>query len=287
MKRFRILHRTYYNFSAPVTLGTHQLRLRPRESHELRIEASTLAIEPAASLRWLRDAENNSVAIASFSEPAQQLAIESDVIVQQWNVNPYNFLIDEDAAQWPFRYRAAETAALMPYLQAADAQADFQAVSRWLDDSSREAIAETFARLQALNEKIRSGLSYRIRDEAGVQSPHDTLSLGSGACRDFAALFIAAARQMGFAARFVSGYLRADAAIDNLGATHAWAEVYLPGAGWKGFDPTLAQLAGPDHFAVAVARTADAVPPISGAYTGNATSRLEVGVWVTELPAPP
>lgn len=287
MKRFRILHRTYYNFSASVTLGAHALRLRLRENHEQRIEASTLTIEPPAVLRWHRDAEDNSIAVASFSQPAQQLSIENETIVQQLNISPHDFLLEEHAVDWPFRYSPADLAALSPYLEASNAEPCSEQLGQWMTDVVRQPSHGdgTFARLLHLNQRIQAGLSYRVRDEAGVQEPHATLSLGSGSCRDFAALFIRTARHMGLAARFVSGYLRADPSSDRFGATHAWAEVYLPGAGWKGFDPTLAQLAGPDHFAVAVGRAADSLPPVSGSYFGVADARLEVGVWVTELPA--
>jgi transglutaminase-like putative cysteine protease len=290
MKRYRILHRTYYNFAAPVMLGPHVLRLRPREGHDLRIEFSKLDIQPSATLRWYRDAEDNVVAVARFAEAVRQLAISSEVVVQQYNVDPFNFLLADDAARLPVRYSAEEAGVLAPYMQAGDASRRSDVFGEWLrrgipDRHGRGS--DTFAVLQQLNQHVRDSLSYRVRNEAGVQSPDDTLEKGSGACRDFAALFAEAARQLGLAARFVSGYLRTEPSGTDMGATHAWAEIYLPGAGWKGFDPTLAQLCGQDHFAVAVAREPTAVPPISGSYAGPSGSQLEIGVWISALPPAP
>jgi len=137
--------------------------------------------------------------------------------------------------------------------------------------------------LERLAIHIQQTLTYRVREEPGVQTPTDTLFRGTGSCRDFANLFMAAARYLGFAARFVSGYLHAEPSAFNYGATHAWAEVFLPGAGWKGFDPTLGIIVGTDHIAVAVARQPEAVPPVAGSFVGPPSSNLDVGVWVTEL----
>jgi transglutaminase-like putative cysteine protease len=122
-----------------------------------------------------------------------------------------------------------------------------------------------------------------VREEPGVQSATDTLTRASGSCRDFANLFMQAARHLGLAARFVSGYLHAEPSSANYGSTHAWAEVFLPGAGWKGFDPTIGKIVGTDHFAVAVARLPESVPPIAGSFIGPPGASLDVGVWVTAL----
>jgi transglutaminase-like putative cysteine protease len=116
-----------------------------------------------------------------------------------------------------------------------------------------------------------------------VQTPHYTLATGAGSCRDMAALFIEAARHLGFAARYVAGYLRTDASSAGFGATHAWAEAYLPERGWTAFDPTGEAAVGPDHIAVNVARDPGTVPPVSGSFTGIARASLEIGVWVTRL----
>jgi transglutaminase-like putative cysteine protease len=126
-------------------------------------------------------------------------------------------------------------------------------------------------------------MSYQVREEPGVQSPTKTLSRGCGSCRDFACLFMEASRRLGLASRFVSGYLHAQPSTVDFGATHAWAEVFLPGAGWKGFDPTIGEIVGTNHIAVAVAMLPESVPPVAGSFVGPPGASLNVGVWVTEL----
>lgn len=282
MRRYKILHRTYYNFSAAVRLEPHTLRLRPKEGHELRIESATLEITPTATLRWHRDAEDNSVAIAVFDSPASQLLIESETIIQQYNQAPLDFLVADYAVDYPFAYQPADCAVLSPYMNVAEPAAEVQ-LKKWIASvwESGERV-QSYALLQRLGAHIRQSLSYQLREEPGVQSVAETLSRGTGSCRDFAYLFMEAARGLNFGARFVSGYLHAPPSATNFGATHAWAEVFLPGAGWKGFDPTIGEVAGTNHIPVAVARVPEAVPPVAGSFIGPPGATLDVGVWVTE-----
>ncbi|MEZ5593562.1 MAG: transglutaminase family protein [Gammaproteobacteria bacterium] len=283
MQRYKILHRTYYNFSAPVRLEPHVLRLRPRENHELRIESSTLDITPPATLRWHRDVEDNSVAIATFDTPAEQLLIESAVIIQHYNEAPLDFLVADYAMNYPFTYTPDDGIVLSPYMKAAANETN-DALTDWVATLWQPAEPiQTYVLLQRLCVHIQQTLSYQVREEPGVQTAIDTLSRGTGSCRDFATLFMEAARRLGLAARFVSGYLNAPPSAVDFGATHAWAEVYLPGAGWKGFDPTIGAIVGTDHIAVAVARLPEAVPPIAGSFVGPPGASMNVGVWVTEL----
>jgi len=284
MRRFKILHRTYYNFSGTVRLGPHTLRLRPKENHELRIESSSLDITPAATLRWHNDVEDNTVAIATFDNtPTQQLVIESEVIVQQFNESPLDFLVDGYAANYPFAYGAEDKLVLAPYLLTT-ARLASDPLAKWVAGLWRagEPI-QTYALLRRLCVHINQSLAYQAREQPGVQTPADTLLRGSGSCRDFAYLFMEAARHLGLAARFVSGYLYAEPSAANYGSTHAWVEVFLPGVGWKGFDPTIGKLVGTDHTAVAVARLPESVPPVAGSFVGPLGANLDVGVWVTEL----
>ena len=285
MQRYEILHRTYYNFSAPVQLGPHRLRLRPREGHELRVESAIVRTTPASSLRWSRDVEDNSVAVATFDSPASQLMIESHVIVQQYNQAPFDFLLADHAVDYPFAYAPEEAAVLSPYQTGAVCSAHEQAtLASWVSALFPAGEpSQSFALLQRLNLHIHQSLSYLVREEPGVQTPAETLSLGTGSCRDWAFLFMEAARRLGLAARFVSGYLNTPPSSANYGATHAWAEVFLPGVGWKGFDPTTGLVVGADHIAVAVARLPDSVPPVEGSFIGPPGSSLDVGVWVTPL----
>ena len=283
MQRYKILHRTCYNFSAAVRLDSHTLLIRPREGHELRIESSILKITPPATLRWHRDVEDNSVAIATFDSLTSQLLIESEVIIQQYNRAPLDFLVADYAMNYPFSYTPEDRVVLAPYMNLAMRNSG-DTLDQWLANSWRlDDQIQTYALLQRISTQICNGLSYLRREEPGVQTATETLSYGTGSCRDFANLFVEAARRLGLAARFVSGYHHAPPTTVDLGATHAWAEVYLPGAGWKGFDPTLDEVAGTNHIAVAVAKLPESVPPIAGSFFGAATASLDVGVWVTEL----
>lgn len=281
--RYKILHRTQYNFSAPVQLGEHALRLRPREGHELRIESSALQITPAATLRWYRGVEDNCVAIATFDAPASQLLIESEVVIQQYNQAPLDFMVADYAADYPFAYKPKDGILLSPYMNAPDYAAD-DLLTQWLANLWRpgEQI-QTYTLLHRICAHIRKTLTYQVREEPGVQSAAKTLTLGAGSCRDFAYLFMEAARHLGLAARFVSGYLHDPAPMVVAGSTHAWAEVFMPGAGWKGFDPTIGELVGVHHITVAIARVPESVPPVAGSFVGPPGASLSVGVWVSEL----
>ncbi len=283
MQRFKIVHQTYYNFSGEVTLGPHELRLRPRGDHEIRIESSKLEIRPKATLKWHRDVEGNSVATASFKSPARQLAVESEVIVQQFNDAPLDFLVAPEAVHYPFAYDPDDTLLLAPYMAQPGRMAGQRLAGFLANLWQPGQPIQTYGLLERINLRIHADLKYQIREEPGVQNPEETLRRGTGSCRDFATLFMEASRSLGLASRFVSGYLRAEPSSVNYGSTHAWSEVYIPGAGWKGFDPTTGTIAGMDHFAVAVARLPESVPPISGSFVGPPGSSLDVGVWVTPV----
>lgn len=286
MQRYGILHRTYYNFASSVRLGPHTLLMRPRENHQLRIEVATLKTTPEASLRWHRDVEDNSVATATFDEPAPQLLIESHVVVQQYNQAPLDFVVADHATDYPLTYRPEELAVLSPYMQAAaQTETERTRLTEWIRSVWKpgERI-QTYCLLQRLASIIQQTVSYQLREEPGVQTAAFTLEHRTGSCRDSALLFMEAARGLGLAARFVSGYLNSPPSELNFGATHAWAEVFLPGAGWTGFDPSIGKIVGTDHIAVAVARLAESVPPVAGSFFGPPGATSSVGVWVTPLP---
>lgn len=284
MKRFRIEHLTEYSFGAHVTLQPHRLLLRPRENHQVRITSSALAITPEAEIRWQRDALDNSVAHASFLSAGDRVRIVSTVEIEHYEDAPLDFVVAPHALMHPFGYAADEQADLAPFLAPSWAN-ESERVQRWLDELAIvDRSQQTFSLLDRLNRIIHTGFRYRVREEPGVQSPSSTLALGSGSCRDFAALFIEACRRLGLASRFVSGYLHAPSTEAGDASTHAWAEVYLPGPGWKGFDPSTGELTGGHHIAVAVARHPEAVPPVSGSFVGppNLLPSLRVAVRVSE-----
>jgi transglutaminase-like putative cysteine protease len=285
LRKLQITHSTEYRFASEVTLLPHRLMLRPRESQNTRIVSSQLDISPAHQLRWQRDTLDNNVAVATFNAPTASLRVASDVVIEQYDEAPFDFLLEGYAAEHPFDYQPEEAALLAPLRSLAweDARPP---IDGWLHSLSLgSAKRETFALLYELNLAINRGFHYEGREEQGVQSPATTLARESGSCRDLAALFLDACRRLGFAGRFVSGYHTSYANEVGPGSTHAWAEVYLPGPGWKGFDPTGGVVTGSDHIAVAVARHPELVPPIAGSYLGPAEPHpaLFVSVHVVAL----
>lgn len=285
MRRLNISHVTEYRFATPVSLQPHRLRLRPLESHSLHIESSSLVVTPAPIIRWHCDALGNSVATATFGDVANTLHVQSDVVIAVYDDAPLDFLLEDYAVNFPFTYANDEQPDLAPF-ELCVYPNDLPQLQGWLEGLGLLARpVETFSLLSRLNCAIANHFAYQAREEEGVQSPAETLRLNSGSCRDFAALFMEACRYMGLASRFVSGYLHMPDNEAGNATTHAWAEVYLPGPGWKGFDPTSGLVTGNQHIPVAVARHPEAVPPISGSYIGPAGQRpaLTVAVRVSAL----
>ncbi|MDE1171323.1 MAG: transglutaminase family protein [Verrucomicrobium sp.] len=279
--RLRIRHHTVYRYAEAVSFGPHHLMLRPREGHERVIESSRLLVSPAHTLRWRSDAYGNSVAIADFSTPSEVLQVESEVVVRQLVSNPFDFLLDPHAVSFPFSYDAGERADLEPCLEPLYPD-EAEIVRDWLDAAAPAPPVETLAFLDALNQAMRRDFQYQRREEPGVQTPAETIAKRSGSCRDYATLFLEACRQAGLAARFVSGYVYNP--NHDHGSTHAWAEVYLPGAGWKGYDPTAGLLACEIHVPVAVARHPAAAAPVAGVFYGPGRCLgMDVTVQVKEV----
>jgi len=280
VQAYKIVHHTYYNFSAPVNLGPHELLLRPREDHTQRVHSFALRITPDAELFWHRDSEGNSVAVAMFEDATQHLAIESEVVVHQYNEAPLDFIVEDYAVNYPLTYLNEDMVLLAPYCVLGSQQTRNQ-LREWIGGfwHAGEPI-QTYSLLLRMAQYIKDTLRYSLRQAPGVQTVQQTLGKGTGSCRDFAFLFMQGAQSLGLAARFVSGYVYVPGST-HAGSTHAWAEIYLPGAGWLGFDPTTGEIVGANHFPVAVSRLPDAVPPVAGTFLGPAEfSTLDVGVWV-------
>ena len=287
MRRIRIVHTTAYHYAEAVRLSPHTMYLRPRDGHDLRLESSRLDINIAYQIRWQRDVYGNSIAIVSFPAPASELVITSEVVVEHYEDQPLDFILAENARHYPFQYDPMEQIDLSPYQSLVFPQDD-AVLQQWISPICHASTSlDTIELLTRINQKIVDELHYQAREEPGVQSPTETLSRGSGSCRDFATLFIEACRLCGFASRFISGYLLDEAVISGKASTHAWSEVYLPGSGWRGFDSTSGLLVGGEHIAVAVHRHPQAIPPIAGSFTGraNVESLMEVDVRVTRLDA--
>ncbi|MFZ1640486.1 MAG: transglutaminase family protein [Candidatus Contendobacter sp.] len=287
MRHLQIEHETTYKYTETVTLLPHKLLLRPREGHDIRIESADLTISPAHHLQWQRDVYGNSVALASFTEPSNRLSIVSRLLLQHYDDQPLDFLVADFAVLYPFQYEAAERVDLGPYLLPVFVS-DQPLLRTWLRPFWQPGrVVETYVLLDTINKAIACSFAYQQREQPGVQTPATTLDKHSGSCRDSATLFIEACRNLGLAARFVSGYLHSTTVTQGQGATHAWSEVYLPGAGWKGFDPTSGQVVGNDHIAVAVSRHPELVPPISGSFLAATPQSplMRVAVQVVEIQA--
>ena len=286
MRRIRIQHLTRYHYAETLTLLPHSLHLRPRDGHDIRVASSRLEISPSFQIRWKRDVYGNSVAVVNFLQPAQDLVISSEVVVEHYEEEPLEFVLEDDAQRFPFLYDPSEQIDLAPYQRAIYPE-DQAALKEWIPDVFAPGLGmETIALLTSINTKIASELQYEMREEPGVQSPAHTVSTGSGSCRDFATLFIEICRHCGLASRFISGYALNENLAQEHASTHAWSEVYLPGSGWRGFDPTSGLVVSGDHIAVAVHRHPEAIPPVAGSFVGsaNAQPELSVEVRVTRIP---
>lgn len=280
MSRLRIIHETEYHYHQPVVFGQHLAMLRPREGHDLHIDRAALEIEPKASVRWRRDIYGNSIAVIDFEAPAKKLRLFSEVVVDIYDDEPRKGLIDPRVKFYPFQYAADEQLEIVPY-RVPSYPHDGQAVQDWLFQLYKPGdVIETFELLKNLNTRIFESFGYSRREEAGVQLPCQTLSLGTGSCRDFAVFMMEAARHLGFAARFVTGYILMGEG--QHGATHAWTEIYITGMGWRGFDPTNNKEDSFEHVSVGVAREHDKVSPLSGSWAGpsDAFDKMKVSVQV-------
>jgi transglutaminase-like putative cysteine protease len=279
-----IRHRTAYRYREQVSLGPHRLMLRPRESRELRLISSEVTVTPAATVTWAHDVFGNAVATATFPAMADSLVIASAVELQlhaaAWPV----FDIAASAVTYPFEYSSDEwidlgALAIQQYPDPAGRLRD------WARGFVRGNSTDTLALLKDLSVGVPGAISYQRREDEGTQSPVQTLDRGWGSCRDFAVLFVEAARSLGFGARIVSGYLynpdQDRVGSEGAGSTHAWAEVYVPGAGWITFDPTNRGVGGFNLIPVAVARDIRQAMPVTGSFVGMTGSFIGMDVEIS------
>jgi transglutaminase-like putative cysteine protease len=275
----RIQHKTTYRYHEPVKLGPHRLMLRPRESRELRLTSSFVSVTPDAIVTWAHDVAGNAVATATFQAPADHLVIDS-VAELQLDVAPWPvFDIAASAASYPFPYAPEEwidlgALAVQQYPDPAGRLRD------WAQAFVRSKPTDTLSLLKDLSTGITGWILYQSREDEGTQSPIETLDRGWGSCRDFAVLFVEAARSLGFGARIVSGYLYNPEREREVGTTHAWAEVFVPGAGWITFDPTNRGVGGFNLIPVAVARGIAQAMPVAGSFTGMTDAFRDMSVEV-------
>ena len=265
-------HVTHYRYDRAVSLGAQQVRLRPAPHCRTRILSYSLRVEPAEHfINWQQDPQSNYLARLIFPQPTRELRVEVDLIAEMAVFNPFDFFLAPYAEHVPLQYESTEAVELAPYLVKAPASPLF---AQYLERIAR-AKTRTIDFLVALNHRVASDICYLIRLEPGVQTPEETLRRAAGSCRDSGWLLVQLLRHLGLAARFVSGYLiqlTSDVkALDgpvgpaaDFTDLHAWCEVYLPGAGWIGLDPTSGLLAGEGHIPLACTPEPSSAAPISG-----------------------
>ena len=289
MPSLTIRHVTTYRYRQPVAFGEHRMMLRPRDSYDQKVIGARLEISPEPrSLRFVQDAFGNHVTIARFSGRSKELCFESIVYLEHSPVNPTDLDPDDTARTFPVDYSVDEMPDLAHCIERHRPDPGNE-VGRW----ARQFLPPsgsigTFELLARLSQGINHGLRYRRREAKGIQQPMDTLRLGHGCCRDFAMLMIEAARSLGLAARFASGYLAVplddpeDATSGSArGSTHAWAQIYLPGLGWVDFDPTSGSVGKIGLVTVAVVRDPRHALPLHGTFIGFPSDHLGMEVQVS------
>src|SRR5258707_15037030 len=279
-----VRHVTTYRYRRPVALGDHRMMFRPRDSYDQRLIQSRLVITPEPDqIHWIHDPFGNCVAIARFKARASELRFESTIRVDHSPDNVPDFQTDPSAKAYPFVYDSEE----MPDLMASIARG-YPDPNGEIDHWVRKFLlpgrpTPTGKLLMTLTHAIKEGFTYTRRAEHGTQEPVATVRMGRGSCRDFALLMMEAVRTLGLAARFVSGYLYVPASDGGRvggGATHAWLEVYLPGAGWVEFDPTNGIIGNRDLIRVAVVRDPRPAGPLTGTWTGDPSDLIGMDVPV-------
>src|ERR1700722_6708738 len=273
--RAALNHKTRYRFPRPVWLSPHVLRLRPAPHCRTPVLSYSLAVSPKEHfINWQQDPYSNRMARLVFPKKTRELSIEVDLVVELTTINPFDFFLDKAAEEFPFAYDAVLSGELAPYLQT---QAAGPKLTALVNEVKREKI-RTVDYLVQINQHVHNWIKYLIRMEPGVQTPEQTLTSLSGSCRDSAWLMVQLLRHLGMAARFVSGYLiqlKPDVkALDGPSGTdrdftdlHAWTEVYIPGGGWIGLDPTSGLLAGEGHLPLACSAEPVTAAAISGGFS--------------------
>ncbi|MEQ8440914.1 MAG: transglutaminase family protein [Alphaproteobacteria bacterium] len=296
MQILTVHHVTSYHYDRPVRFGEHALMMRPRDSHDLRMLEASLSVSPAATTRWTHDVFGNSVARVEFLEEADHLHVESTIRIEHYGLAEPDFsTLEPYARSLPFPYNSNEVADLGRCMERHYTDPQHR-ITEWARQFMNGSVVDTGETLIAMNGAVRDTFFYETREAHGTQTPTETLDRGTGSCRDFALFFMEAVRSLGLGARFVSGYLydpAMDAALKDptlpqgadlrgAGATHAWVQVYLPGAGWVEFDPTNGIAGGANLIRVAVARDPAQASPVTGSYYGppEAFRSLEIFVEV-------
>lgn len=291
MPNIRITHKTHYIYQSAVALGSHRMMLRPRETRELKLLSFDLAVSPDAHVTWAHDVVGNSIATAVFPEMSDRLLIESSLTLSltaaRWPV----FAISASALTYPFRYSDEDWTDLgaLACPQYADGAGR---LSEWVARFVMYRPTDTLSLLKDVSNGVSQQIAYQSREDQGTQGPLETLDRGWGSCRDFAVLYAEAVRTLGFGARIVSGYMfdPSNTLVGSAGqgSTHAWVEVFVPGAGWISFDPTNRAVGSANLIPVAAARHIAQVAPVTGSFrtAQGDMPRMDVSISVEEMPDP-
>jgi len=279
-----ITHVTTYRYRQSVAFGEHRIMTRPRESFDQHLIESTLDITPTPSdLRWVQDVFGNAVGIARFDRRATELIFASRVRMEHTPVIADKVDIEDYAREYPFTYSSEDMPDLLRSIERQHHD-PYRVVDEWARTFlDRDGRTQTLTLLTDMTRAIKRDFTYIPRHEMGVQTPIETLKARKGTCRDYAMLMIEAARSLGFAARFISGYVYSPSRIEGRvggGNTHAWVRIFIPGSGWVEFDPTNGIVGNSGLIRVAVARDPYQAVPLSGAYTGFPNSFLGMTVDV-------
>lgn len=270
MARLLIRHETLYTYERPVRFGQHRLLVRPRDSHAIRVEDAVLTVSPPGETRWSYDAFGNSVCGFTPRGESRVLSIVSDLTIERFPGNLADLEVEDPQTATPIVYAAGDRATLAPFIEPATEDAD-GSLLKWLRAQLGSPHERALSFVLRLNNTIHDSFAYQARDLGAAQEPSHTVKLGAGTCRDFAWLMVEALRRLGYAARFVTGYLYNPGhdTLRGAGATHAWCEVFLPDLGWREFDPTNAIAESAHLIPVAIARTPAEAAPISGSIFGD------------------
>ena len=272
--RIAVVHTTLYRYSSAVYLEPHIIRLRPREDASQRLARWTLDITPTPCGRTeCLDQDGNTVVRAWFNSVTPELSLRSEFALETLRDNPFNYLLTPRDTKLPMEYAPPLRAPLVPYLR----DEHSPAVRAFAESLAAECDWQTIPFLSALNQRLFAVTRQVIREIGAPHAAETTLREQEGSCRDLAVLFCSACRAVGLAARFVSGYER-DASLQENGDLHAWAEVYLEGAGWTGYDPSRALAVAASHVAVAAASDPLLASPVTGTYRGSASAKMEFSI---------
>ncbi|WP_309646240.1 transglutaminase family protein [Phenylobacterium sp.] len=270
MTRLTIRHETHYRYEKPVGFGPHRLLVRPRDSHATRIVRASLSFSPAGQTRWLYDALGNCVCMLMPEGQSRELSIISELVIERFPASLSALRIENPRTAMPIVYDRCDRLVLDPFIDPATDDPD-GALLDWVRDQVARPDETALDLVLRLNASIRAQFAYTERPEGDARSPAHTIAMGSGACRDLAWLMVESLRRLGYAARFVTGYLYSPALSDirGAGATHAWCEVFLPDLGWTEFDPTNGLAESSALIPVAVSRTPEEASPIGGSILGD------------------